>query len=102
MSIWQRIKNSFRLGTSNEKTKQHKNNLQHESLEVRSLLASHPLVDAPDVDYVVTDEWSTGHTADVTITNDEGTTFTNWTLEFDTSGEIGNLWNAEVDRKSVV
>ena len=45
---------------------------------------------------MVTEEWSTGHTADVTITNDEDGSFSNWTLEFNANGEIGNLWDAEV------
>ena len=91
MRIWHRLQQFLARGVF-KRTENFKNgSLQLESLEARSLLASHPLVDAPDVDYVVTDQWSTGHTADVTITNDEAASFTNWKLEFDTSGEIGNL-----------
>ena len=96
MSIWHRLTQFLARGFFKNHQDFKNAKLQLESLEVRSLLASHPLVDAPDVDYVVTDQWSTGHTADVTITNDEDSSFTNWTLEFETSGEIGNLWNAEV------
>ena len=96
MRLWQRLQQIFARGLSKQNKNFKDGQLRLESLEARSLLASHPLVDAPDVDYVVTDEWSTGHTADVTISNDEGNSFSNWRLEFDHNGEIGDLWNAEV------
>ena len=71
-------------------------NLKIESLENRSLLAAHPLADAPDVDFNVAEQWGTGHTADLTITNDEGTAFSNWQLEFDYDGNVSSFWNANV------
>ena len=59
MSIWHRLQQFLARGIF-KRTHSSKNGaLQLESLEARSLLASHPLVDAPDVDYVVTDQWST-------------------------------------------
>jgi len=71
-------------------------NLKIESLENRSLLAAHPLADAPDVDFNVSEQWESGHTADLKITNDEGTAFSNWQLEFDYDGNVSSFWNANV------
>ncbi|MEC7501484.1 MAG: glycosyl hydrolase family 18 protein [Planctomycetota bacterium] len=71
-------------------------NLNIESLENRSLLAAHPLADAPDVNFNVAEQWESGHTADLTITNDEGTAFSNWQLEFDYDGAVSSFWNANV------
>ncbi|MDG2410054.1 MAG: glycosyl hydrolase family 18 protein [Pirellulales bacterium] len=72
-------------------------NLNIESLENRSLLAAHPLADAPDVNFNVAEQWESGHTADLTITNDEGKAFTNWQLEFDYDGNVSSFWNANVE-----
>jgi GH18 family chitinase len=72
-------------------------NLNIESLENRSLLAAHPLADAPDVNFNVAEQWESGHTADLTITNDEGKSFTNWQLEFDYDGNVNSFWNANVE-----
>lgn len=68
-----------------------------ESLEVRTMLAAHPLADAPDVQFQVEEDWGSGRTASLTLINDEATAFTDWQLEFDYSGEIQSLWNAEVE-----
>ena len=68
-----------------------------EALEVRTMLAAHPLADAPDVQFQVEEDWGSGRTASLKLTNDESTAFTNWQLEFDYSGEIQSLWNAEVE-----
>jgi endo-1,4-beta-D-glucanase Y len=69
---------------------------QTESLEVRTLLAAHPLADAPDIQFEVDNDWGSGRTAILTLNNDEATAFTDWQLEFQYSGEIQSLWNAEV------
>lgn len=69
---------------------------QTESLEVRTLLAAHPLADAPDIQFEVDNDWGSGRTAVLTLNNDESTAFTDWQLEFQYSGEIQSLWNAEV------
>jgi GH18 family chitinase len=61
------------------------------------LLAAHPLADAPDVNFNVAEQWESGHTADLTITNDEGKSFTNWQLEFDYDGNVNSFWNANVE-----
>ena len=68
-----------------------------ESLEVRTMLAAHPLADAPDVQFQVEEDWGSGRTASLTLTNDESTAYTNWQLEFDYSGNIQSLWNARVE-----
>ncbi|WP_145176739.1 glycosyl hydrolase family 8 [Gimesia aquarii] len=73
------------------------NTRQIESLEVRTMLAAHPLANAPDVQFQVENDWGSGRTASLTLTNDEATDFTDWQLEFDYSGEIQSLWNAEVE-----
>ena len=96
MRIWHRVLQAILQGKSSRSNARNDTSLQLESLEIRSLLASHPLADAPDVDYEVTDEWSTGHSAALTLTNDESTSFSNWQLEFDYNGQIDSLWNAEV------
>ncbi|MCA9006396.1 MAG: cellulose binding domain-containing protein, partial [Planctomycetaceae bacterium] len=70
---------------------------QIEALEVRTMLAAHPLADAPDVEFQVDQDWGSGRTANLILHNDEGTAFTDWQLEFDFSGEIQSLWNAEVE-----
>ena len=100
MRIWHRVLQAILRGKSNRTNARNDTSLQLESLEMRSLLASHPLADAPDIDYAVTDEWSTGHTAALTLTNDESTSFSNWQLEFDYSGQIDSLWNATVTNLS--
>lgn len=69
---------------------------QTESLEVRTLLAAHPLADAPDIQFEVDNDWGSGRTAILTLNNDESTAFTDWKLEFKYSGTIESLWNAEV------
>ncbi|QDU49298.1 glycosyl hydrolase family 8 [Gimesia panareensis] len=73
-----------------------KQSQQTESLEVRTLLAAHPLADAPDIQFEVDNDWGSGRTAILTLNNDESTAFTDWQLEFQYSGEIQSLWNAEV------
>ena len=67
-----------------------------ESLEVRTMLAAHPLADAPDIQFQIEEDWGSGRTASLILTNDEASAFTDWQLEFDYSGEIQSLWNAEV------
>jgi len=64
--------------------------LNHESLEVRQLLAA----DLPEVAFNVSEQWNTGFTASLTITNDEARTFQDWQLEFDMPAKITSLWNA--------
>ncbi|WP_197997525.1 glycosyl hydrolase family 8 [Gimesia panareensis] len=77
-----------------------KSSQQTESLEVRTLLAAHPLADAPDIQFEVDNDWGSGRTAILTLNNDESTAFTDWQLEFQYSGEIESLWNAEVQNLS--
>jgi len=71
--------------------------LKVEPLESRTLLASHPLVDAPDIDYKIPEDWDTGHTGEFSLINDEGVDFENWQIEFDYGAAIGNYWNAELE-----
>ena len=51
--------------------------LKVEPLETRTLLASHPLADAPDVDYKIMEDWNSGHTGEFSLINDEGMDFEN-------------------------
>ena len=100
MKVWkvaqEKLFSKIRFASNNKKLKNTTAHLHLETLEVRSLLASHPIANAPDVDYQITADWSTGHTAELTLTNDEASSFTDWQLEFDYSGQIDNLWNATV------
>jgi aryl-phospho-beta-D-glucosidase BglC (GH1 family) len=48
------------------------------------------------VGFVVRDDWGAGFTADMSITNNQTTNITNWTLEFDFDRNITNIWNAEI------
>jgi beta-glucosidase len=41
----------------------------------------------------VTNDWGSGFTAEVKITNTSSTPISGWTLEFDLAGNIVNLWN---------
>lgn len=61
------------------------------------MLAAHPLADAPDVQFQIEEDWGSGRSASLILTNDEASAFTDWQLEFDYSGEIQSLWNAEVE-----
>ncbi|MGB0435755.1 MAG: cellulase family glycosylhydrolase, partial [Mycobacterium sp.] len=52
---------------------------------------------APGVNSVVhevTDDWGSGHVAEITVTAGAG--IDGWTLEFDSPAEITNVWNAEM------
>lgn len=64
--------------------------LSQEALEIRQLLAA----DLPEVAFDVTEQWNSGFTANLKITNDEARTFTNWQVEFDLPAKITSLWNA--------
>lgn len=68
-----------------------------ESLERRALLAAQALQDAPDVEYQVTQQWSTGQTAELILRNDEAQPFTNWQLEFEFDQPIKSVWNAQIE-----
>ena len=42
-----------------------------ESLEVRTLLAGNALNDGPNVEFQITEDWNSGHTAKVVLANDD-------------------------------
>jgi len=44
--------------------------------------------------------WTSGYTAEITITNRGTTAMTGWTLEFDLPATIVNIWNGEITRRS--
>ncbi|NOK79475.1 MAG: DUF4214 domain-containing protein [Chloroflexi bacterium AL-W] len=52
--------------------------------------------DGCQVDYTIGDDWSTGFTAQVTITNNGSTAMDGWTLTWEFSGnqQITQMWNA--------
>jgi len=68
-----------------------------EPLETRALLATDVLTGAPNVDFDITNSWTSGHQAEMVLVNDEAVSYSNWQLEFDYDGAINNLWNAEVE-----
>lgn len=68
-----------------------------ESLEARQLLTTTVISDAPNVDFEVTNSWTSGHQADFVLVNDESVSYSHWQLEFDYEGAIDNLWNAEIE-----
>src|SRR5262249_33506902 len=47
------------------------------------------------VDYRVTDDWGSGHTAAVTV-NAGTQSLSGWTVEFDSPAQISNIWNADI------
>jgi hypothetical protein len=49
-----------------------------------------------DVLYAVRDDWGTGFVADLSIKNNLATDINDWTLEFDMTANITNIWNADI------
>lgn len=50
--------------------------------------------------FVDTDDWGTGFTGYITITNTTSTTINGWTLQFDLAANIGAVWNGQVVSQS--
>ena len=50
----------------------------------------------PVVDFTLDSQWQSGYTANISITNDETAKIDGWTLEFDLTGGISSIWNAEI------
>ena len=48
----------------------------------------------------VTSNWTSGYTAEVTITNSGTTAINGWTLDFDLPATIVNIWNGEISKKT--
>ncbi len=46
--------------------------------------------------YAVTYKWDSYQQISMAITNNDSETVRNWALKFDRTGEITNIWNAEV------
>ncbi|QYZ69100.1 Calx-beta domain-containing protein [Neotabrizicola shimadae] len=60
-----------------------------------TLLAASAAASSGTVDYVLANQWSTGFTADMTV--GAGTLpLTGWTVEFDATFTITNIWNAVI------
>ena len=68
-----------------------------ESLEVRTLLAGNALNDGPNVEFQITEDWNSGHTAELVLANDDSSSYANWQFEFDYDRPITQLWNAQVE-----
>lgn len=66
-------------------------------LVVSSCLSSFHLY-AASCDYSITNEWGTGFTASVSITNDTSQQIDGWTVElsYGDGSQITNMWNADV------
>ena len=97
MKLWHNFLRAIRKQSKGKASHQSVTTIKFEPLEIRSLLASHPLVDAPDIDFRIPDEWSTGHTAEFSLINDEARQFEGWQIEFNYGATIGDLWNANVE-----
>ncbi len=52
------------------------------------------------VDYTVVNDWGSGFTASVTVTNNAGSALSNWRVEWDYAGnqKAGQAWNATVSQ----
>jgi hypothetical protein len=48
------------------------------------------------VSFADTDDWGTGFTGDINLNNTGNTTINGWTLEFDFTGNITDIWNAQI------
>lgn len=48
------------------------------------------------INLAVTSNWSTGFVANVTVTNDTGKAWKDWTLAFDSAFTITNIWGADI------
>lgn len=48
------------------------------------------------VSFAITDTWSTGYNGEITVTNDGDSAVNGWTLEFDFTGTITNVWNGTI------
>jgi hypothetical protein len=51
------------------------------------------------VDFSITNDWGSGFSANVSISNKSTSNLNGWTLEFDAPFEIANIWNAEIVSK---
>jgi cellulose 1,4-beta-cellobiosidase len=62
--------------------------------------ATSPAVGSCSVDYAVTNDWGSGFTANIAITNLSSTAINGWTLEFTFPGNqnIGNAWGGTVNQ----
>ncbi len=62
-------------------------------------LISEPSVcslDEYSVDFNIINDWETGYTACITITNNTDEVIEDWSLDFDWDHEFDNIWNAKV------
>jgi hypothetical protein len=55
-----------------------------------------PPVAAATVTFADTQDWGTGFTGSITLTNTGTSDVTGWTLEFDFSGNITDIWDAQI------
>lgn len=52
--------------------------------------------DGYSVDYNIKNEWDGAQTVELTVSNTGTDSILNWSLKYDTEGEISNLWNADL------
>lgn len=48
------------------------------------------------VDFDIINDWGSGHQGQVKVTNDDSSPINSWTLEFEFSGKITQIWNAQI------
>src|SRR5207244_1188765 len=49
-----------------------------------------------NIQFQDTTDWGSGFTGQITIKNPGSTALANWSLEFDFSGQITSIWNAQI------
>ncbi len=52
-----------------------------------------------DVDFSLISDWGSGFQGQISITNTTGSNIDSWSLEFDFSNSIDNIWDAEIEQK---
>ncbi|MEM9216538.1 MAG: cellulose binding domain-containing protein, partial [Cyanobacteria bacterium P01_F01_bin.150] len=55
-----------------------------------------PISSNSDVDFDITNNWGSGYQGEGKITNNEGSALNGWTLEFEFSGNITQIWDADI------
>lgn len=51
---------------------------------------------SPFAVFTVTEDWGSGFTGEIKITNTQSLTLASWILEFDFAGQISSIWNAKI------
>ncbi|NEQ51534.1 MAG: hypothetical protein F6K11_15555, partial [Leptolyngbya sp. SIO3F4] len=55
-----------------------------------------PVTTNSNVDFDIINDWGSGYQGQVKVTNNDNSPINSWTLEFDFSGKITQIWNAQI------